>query len=67
MRLRKGKRVRALREVGNFWSGYVRRDTEGTVVEINESFWGAITYKVRFPHQTVDYLTEEDVMRAGSW
>ena len=67
MSLRKGQRVRARRQVGTFWSGYVYEDTEGTVVEVNEPWIGDITYRVRFPDQTVDYLTEEDLMRAGKW
>jgi hypothetical protein len=53
--------------VGTFWSGYVHRNAKGTVVEVHEPWFGAITHKVRFPNQTIDYLTEDDLARSGVW
>lgn len=65
MQFKKGMTVRARREMGDVLRGYVRRNSEGEVIEVHHSLFGIseTKYKVRFPNRTVDDLTEDDIAR----
>lgn len=66
MALKKGSKVRARRDMGDVFRGYVRRHSVGEVIEVHDAWFGLgePTYTVRFPGRTLNSLTADDIANA---
>lgn len=58
-----GDRVFAIKNIGGGWSATVEKGTKGTVVGVEEPWFGADKFTVRFDNDAIEEVTEKDIYK----
>lgn len=59
----KGDRVFAIKDIGRGWSATVKKGTKGTVVGVEEPWFGSDKFTVRFDNDVIEEITEKHLRR----